>query len=117
MRPKTRTSYHGEQRTKDRLGISKRLAVENAQKAIQYGFDRQMAHGELRRYLDKYRAPVMKAYNRHIYLFTNDQCLITILTLPNSLCARADAIQRKHKETTQQKPSTTTEQRKGEMRQ
>lgn len=100
MNYETRTTTHAKKRTKERIGISKKLADKNAKKAMQYGVPRKKTNGKLRRYLDKFEADNVKVYNRYVYLFSWDKALITVIPLPSGLCVRADALQRRMTETT-----------------
>lgn len=92
---------HAKQRTKDRLGLSKKIAVKVADKALKNGITHSEARGNLRNYLDKLylthkTANNLRIYNRKIYLFDNT-VLITVINLPNNLIKAADKIQRNMK--------------------
>lgn len=80
-------TYHGEQRIKDRVGISKKIADKVADKALQFGIRHCEVSGELKRFLDKIYLSYKKSnntriYNQKVYLF-NGVTLITVLDLPN----------------------------------
>lgn len=97
---------HGKQRTKDRVGISKKLATKNATKAFEFGVTHAESKGSLRKYFDKLylihnRANNVRIYNRNVYIF-NGSKLITVLPLPQNLSKLADSIQDK-KENEQEK--------------
>ena len=85
-------------RTKDRLGLSKKLADKNAQKALEFGITHSDAKSSLRKFLDKLylsngNANNMRVYHHHVYLFRVYK-LITIIDLPQNLCKLADQIQK-----------------------
>lgn len=93
-----KTTRHSKNRTKERLGISKKLADKNAQKALERGITHSETKGGLSRYLDGLylshkAANNIRVYNRNVYLF-NGTCLITIITLPQALCGVADKLQK-----------------------
>lgn len=90
---------HGRKRIKDRLGLSKKIAEKNAEKALQFGIAHAETGGKLHRHLDgifllNYRPNNMRVYNRSIYLFRGNT-LITVLPLPNRFHAYADKLQKK----------------------
>lgn len=89
---------HGVKRTKDRLGLSKKLADKNAQKALEFGITHSEAKSGLRKFLDKLylsngNANNVRVYHHHVYLFRGNR-LITIINLPQNLCKLADQIQK-----------------------
>lgn len=90
---------HGRQRVKDRLGLSKKIAEKNAEKALQFGVTHAETGGKLHRHLDgifllNYAPNNMRVYNHSIYLF-HGRTLITILPLPNRFHTYADKLQKK----------------------
>ena len=92
-------THHAKQRTKDRLGVSKKIADKIAKKALEHGITHAQATGRLKSYLDKLylkhrRANNLRVYNRQVFLFT-DNILITVINLPNNLIKIADKIQKK----------------------
>lgn len=96
-------THHGAQRTKDRLGISKKLADKNAEKALRHGVTHAETSGKLCHYLDgiylvNRRPNNMRVYNHMVYLFRGNT-LITVLPLPRRYCAYADKLQRRKNET------------------
>lgn len=100
-----RVTEHATKRIKERLGISKRLADANAQRALQYGITHREVKGSLRKYMDKlylkYRtANNMRIYNRKIYIF-NGETLITVFNLPNKFLKTTDKLNKKKNETYQ----------------
>lgn len=91
-------TQHAAKRIRQRLGINKKAAEKNAEKALRYGVTHAEAKGKLCKYLDSifllnYRPTNMRVYNRAVYLF-RDQTLITVLPLPNNLWKLADKLQR-----------------------
>lgn len=88
---------HAKQRTKDRLGVSKKVANKIAGKALEHGVTHALAKGKLKSYLDKLylshkSANNLRVYNRKVYLFDKN-ILITVLNLPNNLINAADKLQ------------------------
>lgn len=97
-----KVTNHAKQRTKDRLGLSKKIADKVALKALENGITHSMAKGNLKSYFDKlylqYKtANNIRIYNRKVYLFRGN-VLITVMNLPNNLISVADKIQKKHEE-------------------
>lgn len=89
---------HAKQRTKDRLGVSKKIADKIANKALENGITHAQAKGNLKAYLDKVylthkNANNLRVYNRKVYLFRG-AVLITVINLPNKLINIADKIQK-----------------------
>ena len=96
--PEVELTEHSVRRTKDRVGLSKKIADKNAQKALEFGIKHSEFKGGLRRYLDKLylsngNANNVRVYHRYVYLFRNN-CLITIMNLPRKFCDIADQIQK-----------------------
>lgn len=92
-------SKHATKRTKDRVGISKKLAEKNAEKALQFGITHAETKAGLKRYLDRLyfqecTATNMRVYHRYVYIFNSRNILITILPLPNKFYRLADQLQR-----------------------
>lgn len=89
---------HGEQRIKDRLGLSKKIADKISQKALERGVSHSETKGSFKKYVDalylKHRkANNIKIYHRKVYLF-KDEVLITVLNLPNKFSTTADKLQK-----------------------
>lgn len=89
---------HAKQRTKERLGLSKKIADKVAAKALEHGVSHSSAKGNLKHYLDKLylkhkTANNLRVYNRKVYIF-NGNILITVINLPNSLIKTADKLQK-----------------------
>lgn len=90
---------HGKRRTKNRLGLSKKNTVKQADKALEFGVCHADAKGRLKKYMDGLylrheKGNNNRVYNRKVYIF-NGVVLITVLNLPNYLCGAADSIQKK----------------------
>lgn len=98
-RKEVKITKHSVKRTKERVGLSKKLADKNAQKALDFGIKHSEAKGSLRKFMDalylKYKnSNNTRVYNRKVYLF-NNEVLITIINLPNKFSATADKIQKR----------------------
>lgn len=90
---------HAKKRTKERIGISKKIADKNAHKALEYGVTHSEAKGKLKKFMDALYLRHQKAnntriYNRKVYLFDKN-VLITVLNLPNQFSMAADKLQKK----------------------
>lgn len=90
---------HSAQRTKDRLGISKKLSDKNAQKALDFGVTHSETVGSLNRYLTslyfaRESANNMRVYHRNVYIFCGNR-LITIIPLPKKYYDVADKLQKR----------------------
>jgi hypothetical protein len=99
---RARTTYHAQDRIKDRLGLSKKLADKKAQQALDFGISYNDAKGTLHRYFTYLyhhdeTANNIRVYNRKVYIFANE-LLITVLNLPNHLAQAADKIQKRKRE-------------------
>lgn len=96
---KIKITNHAKKRTKKRIGISKKDADRNAQKAYHFGIKHSDTKGKLQKYIDFLylshgKSNNTRIYNRKVYLFHNE-VLITVLNLPyrfNDLC---DKLQKK----------------------
>lgn len=96
MKPKM--TEHSYDMSKKRLGISKKAAEKEAEKALRYGLKHSETNGNLRKYLDKEYlaygvANNMRIYHRNLYIFAGSR-LITVIHLPNNLCSLADKLQK-----------------------
>ena len=85
---------HATKRIRQRLGINKKSADKNAEKALKYGITHSEAKGKLCKYMDgifllNCRPNNMRVYNHSVYLFRGNT-LITVIALPHSLWAIAD---------------------------
>ena len=81
-------------RTRERLGIPKKSAERNAQRAIKSGVSRLHTSGKLRRYLDAlWWSDTPKdgicVYHRNVYVF-NKGVLVTVMALPKRYYVAAD---------------------------
>lgn len=93
------TTYHAQQRTKDRLGLSKNLADKKAKQALEFGVKHSDTTGSLNKYFTSLyfknkAANNIRVYHQKVYIF-EENILITILNLPHNLCAVADKVQKR----------------------
>lgn len=94
------TTKHGAERTKKRLGLSKKDAEKQAAKAFENGLKHSDCKGDLKRYIDslyfhKGLGRDYRIYNHYVYLFDfKNQKLITVIDLPQKLCKLADKLQK-----------------------
>ena len=91
-------SRHAKNRLNERVGVVSDSLVA---KALEYGISQSDCTGTLKRFLDgfylKYKKPrLIKVYGEHVYLFSQDHILITVIPLPNRF---KKAIQKKFKQT------------------
>lgn len=87
---------HGKDRIKERIGLSKNLAKQNAEKAFLLGIKHSDTKGSLNRYFTalyfKYQtANNIRIYNRKVYIFQNKK-LITVFDLPKKFFKYVDKI-------------------------
>lgn len=92
---------HAEKRTRSRLGLPKRVADRNANRALQDGIGHRDVNGSLRRYIDAlyFRNMVgnnIRIYNNYVYIFHN-QTLITVFGLPRRYRQTAIKLQKERK--------------------
>lgn len=104
MEEGARATKHGARRTKDRLGISKKIADKNADKAYRLGVPHGATKGNLRRFIDKLylqsgvgKHCTYKVYHRSVYCFDGKK-LVTTIMLPQSLYVLSDKIEREYDE-------------------
>lgn len=81
-----RITKHAAKRTKERVGLSKRVAEKNAAKALNLGIRHSETRGSLNRYiaslcLNDGPANNIRIYCDTVYLFANET-LITLFPLP-----------------------------------
>lgn len=79
-------SRHGEQRSRERLGVPKRAVARMADAALKTGAKHSDFSGSMRRYLDgvflEHGKPNnMRVYNQHLFLFSGET-LITVWPVP-----------------------------------
>ena len=77
---------HAAKRTKERLGLSKRLTVKNAERALSEGLSHKETNGSLYRYIESLywkhqTANNIRIYCNNVYIFHNT-LLITVYALP-----------------------------------
>ncbi|WP_426455428.1 hypothetical protein ACP26L_36110 (plasmid) [Paenibacillus sp. S-38] len=95
-------THHGKQRTKDRMGLSKKLADKKAQEALDFGASHAETSGRLNKYFTSLyfrhqTANNIRIYHRYVYLFAGTT-VITILHLPKDLIAAAEKAQKRKAE-------------------
>lgn len=92
------STRHGKARVKDRLGLSKNQADKVGERAWNHGLKHGECKGNLSKYIDslyfKYggNGNVYRVYAHHVYVFTPNGKLVTVMGLPNNLCALADKL-------------------------
>lgn len=96
-----RVSKHSIERTKDRVGLSKKISQKNAEKALEHGLTHKELSGSIKRYVDRLYLSHgvgnnIRIYNRYVYIFQG-KVLITILNLPTKYHKTADAILKNRK--------------------
>lgn len=94
-----RVTDHAARRTKERLGISKRAAEKNAEKALQTGIRHCDTSGGLNRYISALywrhqTANNVRIYCDNVYIF-HDSVLITVFPLPQKYRKTAAKIKRR----------------------
>lgn len=97
-----RITHHAKDRTKDRMGLSKKLADKKAQEALDFGVTHAETSGKLQKYfnalyLRHQTGNNIRIYHRYVYIFQGNT-LITILHLPKDLIPAADKIQKRKAE-------------------
>jgi hypothetical protein len=93
------STRHSKQRTKDRLGLSKKLADKKAQEALDHGLRHKELTGGLKKYITSLyfyneTANNIRVYQQKVYIFRDTKC-ITILNLPQNLCNVANKLQKR----------------------
>lgn len=93
---------HATKRTKERVGISKKLTEKNAIRALECGIQHEDTKGRLRRYVDslylkEHAANNVRIYCNNVYLFHNN-ILITVFPVPVKYRKIVDNIIKKRKE-------------------
>lgn len=92
---------HGKERIK-RLGVSKKLAKDISDKAIQFGIKHENTTGSLKKYIDwlyfkEKTANNIRIYNQKVFIF-HDEILITVLNLPYRFHSIVEKIKTKQNE-------------------
>lgn len=95
----TRVTNHAARRTKERLGLPKKLSHKNAENALRYGIRHSDTSGSLNRYISvlywKHEtANNVRIYCNNVYIF-HGETLITIFPLPQKYRKTAARINRK----------------------
>ena len=94
-----RVTNHAARRTKERLGLSKKLSHKNAENALRYGIRHSDTSGSLNRYISALywkheTANNVRIYCNNVYIF-HGETLITIFPLPQKYRKTAARINRK----------------------
>lgn len=101
---------HSTERIKSRVGISKKIAEKNAQKAFECGITHAETKGGLHRYIDKlffsHKANNIKIYHRYVYIFYDNK-LVTVFLLPSKYNDVADKLQRQKEQNNETVKDTT----------
>ena len=89
---------HAIKRTKERLGLSKKLAAKNAERALTEGIQQKETSGSLNRFMEalywKNRtANNVRIYCDYVYVF-HDSVLITVYPLPQKYRKTANMIRK-----------------------
>lgn len=95
----TRVTNHAARRTKERLGLPKKLSHKNAENALRYGIRHSDTSGSLNRYISALywkheTANNVRIYCNNVYIF-HGETLITIFPLPQKYRKTAARISRK----------------------
>lgn len=90
---------HATKRTKERLGLPKKLATKNAERALQEGLRHRDTGGSLFRYIESLywkdrTANNVRIYCNYVYIF-HDSLLITVYPLPQRYRKTVDKLRRK----------------------
>jgi hypothetical protein len=85
----TYTTYHAENRAKERCGLNKKTTERMAKIAYEKGLKHSDCSGRLRKYITSLyfynqSANQIRVYGDKVYIFYNE-ILITIMNLPNNL--------------------------------
>ena len=94
----THVTKHAMKRTKERLGLPKRVSEKNAEKALLYGIRHKETSGSLHRYIEvlywkNQAANNIRIYCNSVYIF-NDDTLITVFPLPQKYRKTVDRLRK-----------------------
>lgn len=97
-------SRHAKKRIKQRMGINKKASERVAKRALTEGLTHAETTSMLHRYLDSLylsheKGGKMRVYHQKVFVFSNNNVLITVLQLPTGLynIEKADLDARKRK--------------------
>lgn len=93
-------THHGYERAKQRCGLDAKALRNTAQKAWSDGLQPSELSGRLRRYVDGMaieKKGVYRIHGNHIFCFSADAVLITVLELPHAHRGAAASALRKRK--------------------
>ena len=84
----TRVTDHAARRTKERLGLPKKLSHKNAENALRYGIRHSDTSGSLNRYISALywkheTANNVRIYCNNVYIF-HGESILTIFPLPQN---------------------------------
>ena len=83
-----KVTKHAEKRTRNRCGLPKKTVEKNAAIALEKGLTHSECTGSLRKYFDylflsrENGAGKIRIYTNYVYIFTNENLLITVIPLP-----------------------------------
>ena len=83
-----KVSDHAKKRIKERCGLPKKAIEKNALLALDAGITHSESKGRLKKYMDYLylshkQGGKLRIYGNHVYIFTNQDNLITVIPLPN----------------------------------
>lgn len=83
-------SKHAEKRMRQRLGVNKSSVARIASKALELGITHSDTSGKLHRFLDRKaladnRKFKWRIYAEHLWCFSSNDILVTVLPLDNNL--------------------------------
>lgn len=92
---------HAKDRTRQRVGLPKRVIEKNAERAFEEGIKHSETSGSLKRFIDglylsKGKANNIRIYCGNVYLFV-DRDLVTVISLPARYRKTVDDIWRKRR--------------------
>lgn len=93
---------HAQNRTRERVGLPKRVAEKNAERAFLEGISHSEVSGSLKRYVDGLylsgrKANNIRIYCGNVYLFTGNT-LITVIPLPAKYRKTVESIRKSRKD-------------------
>ena len=92
---------HAQERTRQRVGLPKKVSKKNAERAFEDGVTHSDVSGSLKRFVDalyfqNHTANNIRIYCGNVYLFAGN-VLITVISLPARYRKTAEAIQKNKK--------------------
>lgn len=94
---KAALTHHAEQRCSERMGLAPLASQRQAQRAWEKGLPKSATKNALNHYLSTKENGdrISRIYGEHIYLFSLDGALITVLHLPHEYRAVVSKIKRR----------------------